>query len=100
MQRILKRQPVDRIGLYEHFWNDTHREWVAQGKLRENDEMADVFGFDMDEHWSFNLVADLDFKPRILAEDADTVTALEAACAVWRQDFVHGRNRCARAVHQ
>ena len=89
MQRILKRQPVDRIGLYEHFWNDTHREWVAQGKLRENDEMADVFGFDMDEHWSFNLVADLDFKPRIIAEDADTVTALDGNGATLRRHKHH-----------
>ena len=23
MQRILRHEPVDRIGLYEHFWNDT-----------------------------------------------------------------------------
>lgn len=89
MQRILKRQPVDRIGLYEHFWNDTHREWVAQGKLREEDEMADVFGFDMDEHWSFNVTADLDFKPRIIAEDADTVTMLDGNGATLRRHKHH-----------
>ena len=25
IQRILRREPVDRIGLYEHFWPDTER---------------------------------------------------------------------------
>ena len=29
ISRILKHQPVDRIGLFEHFWGDTQREWVS-----------------------------------------------------------------------
>ena len=28
---ILEHKPVDRIGLYEHFWSDTHKVWTEQG---------------------------------------------------------------------
>ena len=31
---ILKRQPVDRIGVFEHFWNDTLRIWVENGWIQ------------------------------------------------------------------
>jgi len=30
---ILRRQPVDRIGVFEHFWGDTHREWAKKAGL-------------------------------------------------------------------
>ena len=30
---ILNRQPVDRIGVFEHFWNDTYRIWQEKGIL-------------------------------------------------------------------
>ena len=33
MTNILNHQPVDRIGLYEHFWNDTQREWAKAGDV-------------------------------------------------------------------
>lgn len=29
ISRILRHESVDRIGLFEHFWNDTQREWTA-----------------------------------------------------------------------
>ncbi len=35
---ITRRQPVDRIGLYEHFWSDTRRAWLEQGPLEEDEE--------------------------------------------------------------
>ena len=29
--RILKGLPVDRIGLFEHFWGDTYKDWAEKG---------------------------------------------------------------------
>lgn len=86
---ILRREPVDRIGLFEHFWGDTQREWVSQGHMRPEDEFADVFGFDMEEFWAFNLTADLDFKPKVISEDADTVTMLDGNGATLRRHRYH-----------
>ena len=55
MERILKHQPVDRIGLYEHFWVDTDAAWKAQGHMGPEESFEDHFGYDMQEHWAFNL---------------------------------------------
>ena len=35
--RILAHQPVDRIGLFEHFWGDTHKAWEAAGHVRADE---------------------------------------------------------------
>ena len=35
ISRILKRQPVDRIGLYEHFWGDTTKAWQIDEDLEK-----------------------------------------------------------------
>lgn len=89
MTRILNHQPVDRIGLYEHFWGDTQREWERQGYVKPGDNFADVFDFDMDECWAFNLVADLDFEPVKVAEDEDTVTLRDGNGATLRRHKFH-----------
>ncbi len=89
MQRILRHEPVDRIGLYEHFWGDTHKEWTQRGWVKEGDDFADLFGFDMDECWVFNLTADLDFVPQLIAEDEDTVTMLDGNGATLRRHKFH-----------
>ena len=44
-QRILKGLPVDRIGLFEHFWTDTHKAWTSEGHFAENESFEDHFGF-------------------------------------------------------
>ena len=89
ISRILRHESVDRIGLFEHFWGDTHREWVTQGKIKPDEEFADIFDFDMEEHWAFNLTADLDFVPQVVAEDADTITVLNGNGATLRQHKLH-----------
>ena len=85
MARILHRKSVDRIGLYEHFWGDTQARWTREGHLREGEDLASHFGFDMEEHWSFNCVADLDFLPIRMAEDADTYTEKDGNGAILRR---------------
>ncbi len=86
---ILYRKPVDRIGLFEHFWSDTHRKWSEQGHIREGENFADHFGFDMETCWAFNLMADLDFVPQIVAEDEDTITQRDGNGALLRRHKKH-----------
>ena len=87
--RILNHQPVDRIGLYEHFWGDTYKTWQAQGHIGNGESFDDHFGFDMSEFWAFNLVADLDFKAKKVAETEDTVTYLDGNGATLRRHKKH-----------
>ena len=89
MTRILRHEPVDRIGLYEHFWGDTHREWHEKGYLGKDESFDAHFQFDMQECWPFNTVADLDFKRRAVAETEDTVTYLDGNGATLRQHKFH-----------
>ena len=89
MSQILKRKPVDRIGLYEHFWGDTQAAWTGQGHIKEGEDLATHFGFDMEEFWTFNCVADLDFKPIRISEDADTYTDKDGNGAILRHHKHH-----------
>ncbi|HHE73406.1 MAG TPA: hypothetical protein ENL34_14125 [Chloroflexi bacterium] len=87
--RILRRQPVDRIGLFEHFWSDTQRVWTEQGHIQPGENMADHFGFDMELAWPFNLVADLDFEPEVLEETEETIVTRDGNGAVLRKHKLH-----------
>jgi uroporphyrinogen decarboxylase len=68
ISRILKHQPVDRIGSSESFWGGTHQAWTEQGHLAKGESLEDHFGFDLRMDWCFNSVADLDFKDEIVEE--------------------------------
>lgn len=87
--RILKRQPVDRIGLFEHFWGDTYRLWREQGHLREGESIEDHFGFDLSNCGCFNFVADLDFVPVVLEETAETKVVRDGNGATLRRHKLH-----------
>jgi len=89
ISNILKRKPVDRIGLYEHFWSDTHKKWTSDGFLKEDESFADHFGFDMDECWPFNLYADIDFVPQIIEETDETVLTRDGNGALLRRHKLH-----------
>jgi uroporphyrinogen decarboxylase len=86
---ILQRKPVDRIGLYEHFWGDTLQKWQAGGHIRVGEDLASHFGFDMTTLWPFNMVADLDFEPEILEETDETVLTRDGNGAVLRRHKLH-----------
>ena len=87
--RILQHQPVDRIGLYEHFWGDTCKKWRAEGHI-EPEEVFDLhFGYDLMECGCLNMIADLDFEPVKVAEDEDTVTWLDGNGATLRRHKHH-----------
>lgn len=70
---ILRRKPVDRIGLFEHFWGDTQKKWAAQGHIKEDEPLAEHFGFDMTTGGALNLTADIHFEPETVEEDEDTI---------------------------
>jgi Uroporphyrinogen-III decarboxylase len=89
MSNILKRKAVDRIGLYEHFWSDTQKDWSGKGLISDNENMADHFGFDMKEHWAFNMIADLDFKPEVVEETEETILARDGNGALLRRHKLH-----------
>ena len=89
ISRILRRQPVDRIGLFEHFWSDTHRAWVEQGHIAEGESFEDHFGFDMQLCWPFKMVADLDFEPQVLEEAEETRVVRDGNGAVLRVHKLH-----------
>ena len=86
---ILRRKPVDRIGLFEHFWGDTHRKWSNEGHIKPDESLEDHFGFDMQLIWPFNLVADLDYTPEVIAETEDTIVQRDGNGAIMRRHKKH-----------
>lgn len=87
--RILKGQPVDRIGFFEHFWGDTHKAWRSEGYIGENESFENHFDMDMQECWAFNLVADLDFERTVVAETENTITYLDGNGAILKRHKHH-----------
>jgi uroporphyrinogen decarboxylase len=85
ISNILKRQPVDRIGVFEHFWGDTQRNWEASGYLEPGESLENRFGLDLQVFWPFNFTADLDFEPQILEETEDTVLTRDGNGALLRR---------------
>lgn len=86
---ILKRKPVDRIAVYEHFWGDTQQEWEAQGKIPPNVDFVDYFNFDMNLTSAFKITADLDFEPVVLEETEETILTLDGNGAILRRHKLH-----------
>lgn len=86
---ILKHEPTDRIGFYEHFWSDTYTHWTEQGHIKEGESMEDHFGFDIQESGWINLVADLNFEPQVVAETEETITYLDGNGAVLKRHKLH-----------
>ena len=89
MARILARRPVDRIGLYEHFWGDTLALWRQQGHIRPGQSLEDHFGFDMQGFWPFTAVARLDFEPVVVEETDETVLRRDGNGALLRTYKTH-----------
>ena len=86
---ILTGQPVDRIGLFEHFWGDTLEKWREQGHIAEGEDLATHFGFDLDTCWPLKMVARLDFEPQVLEETDETILTRDGNGAVLRRHKLH-----------
>jgi uroporphyrinogen decarboxylase len=89
MTNLLRRQPVDRIGLFEHFWGDTRKGWEEQGHLGLGEDAADHFGFDMQTSWAFNMVADIDWEPEVVEEAEETILIRDGDGALLRRHKLH-----------
>ncbi|MBN2852796.1 MAG: hypothetical protein JXQ23_08695 [Clostridia bacterium] len=85
VQRFLKRQPHDRIPCYEHFWSETVKDWKAQGKISDQEEIGHQFDFDMTLASAFNMMADISFTPEIIEENEETVLTLDGNGAILRR---------------
>ena len=86
---ILRRKPVDRIGVFEHFWGDTHKKWTAEGHIAQGESLEDHFGFDLHLCWPFNMVANLDFQPETIEETEETILQRDGNGAVLRRHKLH-----------
>ncbi|KKM01379.1 hypothetical protein LCGC14_1795020 [marine sediment metagenome] len=82
--RILRRQPVDRIGLKESFWGDTRAKWVAEGHIGEDESLEDHFGIDIRTLWAFKYVADPASEDEIIEETDETKLVRNGNGAVLR----------------
>jgi uroporphyrinogen decarboxylase len=89
MTNILARKPVDRIGLYEHFWEDTVARWQSEGHISSEADIADIFGFDLLQSWAFNTTADIDFVPEVIEETEDTILTKDGNGAYLRKHKLH-----------
>jgi uroporphyrinogen decarboxylase len=86
---ILARKPVDRIGLFEHFWGDTLKKWQDEGHIEEGEDLATHFGFDLASSWCFSMVARLDFEPEVLEETEETRLVRDGNGATLRSHKLH-----------
>ena len=86
---ILERKPVDRIGVFEHFWSDPRRVWAEKGWISPETDFVDYFDFDLDLCWAFNMVADLDFVPQVIEETAETILRRDGNGALLRTHKLH-----------
>jgi uroporphyrinogen decarboxylase len=89
MTNILARTPVDKIGLYEHFWGDTLAKWKSEGHIAENENLADHFGYDLEEAWVFNTTADPEFVPEVVEETEETILTKDGNGAFLRRHKLH-----------
>lgn len=89
MRNLLVRKPVDRIGLFEHFWGDTLSKWTAEGHIAGGESLEDHFGFDVQNFWPFDMTADLDFVPVVVEEDDENVLTRDGNGALLRRSKTH-----------
>ncbi|MDP6449179.1 MAG: uroporphyrinogen decarboxylase family protein [Lentisphaeria bacterium] len=89
IDNILRLRPVDRIGLYEHFWGDTLERWQAEGHIAKDEDLASHFGFDLRESWSFNMIARHDFEPETIEETVETFLQRDGNGALLRRHKLH-----------
>ena len=84
IQRILQRQPVDRIGVNESFWYETLGRWRGEGHMAEDVSPEEHFDFDFLNAGWWNLVADLDAEDEVLEETDETWLVRDGNGAVMR----------------
>jgi len=82
--RILRREPVDRIGLHESFWPDAVRRWRGEGRLGPEESPHDHFGLDVRQYGGHTMAAWMDYTEEVLEETDETKLVRNANGAVLR----------------
>jgi uroporphyrinogen decarboxylase len=86
---ILKRQPVDRIGVFEKFWSDTQKKWQKEHHIRQGESLEEHFDLDMRMFRPFNMIADISFEPQTVEETEDTILQRDGNGALLRRHKLH-----------
>lgn len=89
IKRILSHQPVDRIGVYEHFWDDTKNHYIQKNYLHDHEILETHFNLDIMEAWVTNFIADMDFENIVVAETEDTKTVKDGSGATLKWHKKH-----------
>ena len=72
IERILRRQPTDRVGLFEVFWTETARQWSAEGHFARPELAEDHFGLDLRRCRPLDLMANLSVGEAVMDENDTT----------------------------
>lgn len=89
ISNIINHKPVDRLPVFEHFWEDTYTEWRKKGFIKEEESFEDHFNLDMQNHWTFNMTANLDFEPEVIEETEETILVKDGNGAFLRRHKLH-----------
>jgi len=81
----LSREPVDRLPYFDSPWDDTKKKYVAEGHLREDEDLVSHFDMSVRYGGGFSHVADLDFETVTLEEDDETILTLDGNGAKLRR---------------
>jgi uroporphyrinogen decarboxylase len=89
VSQFLRRQPMDRIPLFDHVNEDPYRRWKQEGRLPDGD-VGEHFGFDIREAGGVWSVADPGFKELVIAEDEQTISLLDGNGATFKRHKTNG----------
>lgn len=86
---ILARQPADRIGLFEEFWDDTLAAWAEHVDPAGQVLLPAGYQLDMEKGWPFNFTADVFFQDVVVEETSETKLVLDGNGALLRKHKLH-----------
>ena len=92
INNILKRKAVDRIGVFEEFWEDTLKKWTREGHAPDVNHTSDFqqhFNLDMEKPWPFNFIANLDFVDEVVEETDELILIRNGDGALLRHHKLH-----------
>jgi uroporphyrinogen decarboxylase len=91
--RLLTRQPLDRVPVYEHFWEDTIKAWVTAGHVGPDETFEAHFDLDLmesyDTGWTFDLAVEAGFEPVVVEETDETQLLRDGNGALLRRHKLH-----------
>ncbi len=89
MANTLDRKNVDHVPIAITPWGATRERWVKEGKIREDEDIAEHFGQDLRAAGWLNSCADLDFQPVVIEETEETILQLDGNGAKLRRHKLH-----------